>query len=57
MFVIDKTGKLAYDGAIDDRAKTNHVAAALDDLLAGKPVARPKTQPYGCSVKYPPPAK
>ena len=52
MFVIDKTGKLVYDGAIDDKKKTNYVAAAIDDLLAGKPVARSKTTPYGCSVKY-----
>jgi len=56
MFVIDKEGKLIYDGAIDDKGKTNYVAAALDSLLAGKPVAKPKTQPYGCSVKYAPTA-
>jgi peroxiredoxin len=53
MFVIDKDGKLAYDGAIDDRGKTNYVADALDALLAGKPVAKPKTESYGCGVKYP----
>lgn len=52
MFVIDKQGKVAYSGAIDDQKKTNYVAAALDDLLAGRPVATPKTQPYGCGVKY-----
>jgi len=57
MFVIDKAGKLAYTGAIDDREKTNYVAAALDALLAGKPVAKAKTEPYGCSVKYPPAKK
>ena len=54
MFVIDKEGKLTYDGGIDDKSKTNYVAAALDSLLAGKPIAKPKTQPYGCSVKYAP---
>lgn len=53
MYVIDKTGKLAYDGAIDDRSKTNYVAAAVDSLLAGKAVATSKTEPYGCGVKYP----
>jgi len=52
MFVIDKEGKLVYNRAIDDKSKTNYVAAALDSLLAGKPIAKPKTQPYGCSVKY-----
>jgi peroxiredoxin len=59
MFVIDRSGKLAYTGAIDDdpsgqkdkKSVTNHVAAALEDLLAGKGVAKNKTQPYGCSVK------
>ena len=61
MYVINKEGTLAYAGAIDsikssdssDIAKSdNYVAAALDDLLAGKKVANPETKPYGCSVKY-----
>jgi hypothetical protein len=52
MYVIDKTGKLLYNGAIDDKGKTNYVAAALDEVLAGKAVSKPKTEPYGCSVKY-----
>ncbi|UCD28916.1 MAG: thioredoxin family protein [Planctomycetota bacterium] len=52
MYVIDKTGKLLYNGAIDDKGKTNYVAAALDEVLAGKAVSKPKTDPYGCSVKY-----
>ena len=54
MFVIDKAGKLAYAGAIDDQADKNYVAAALDELLAGKPVSKPQTKPYGCTVKYKP---
>ena len=52
MFVIDKTGKLAYTGAIDDRKDKNYVATAVDELLEGKPVSTPKTEPYGCGVKY-----
>jgi peroxiredoxin len=52
MFVIDKDGKLAYDGAIDDKGETNYVAAAVDAVSEGKPVAKPKTEPYGCGVKY-----
>ena len=61
MFVIGKDGKIAYAGAIDDNSSprgstvegaTNYVLAALDDLNAGKAVAIPSTQPYGCSVKY-----
>ncbi len=62
MFVIDAKGNLVYDGAIDDKRSTdqadvktatNHVRAALEDVLAGRPVATPSSEPYGCSVKYP----
>lgn len=58
MYIIDKEGKLVYNGAIDDDPrggkdqKENYVKAALDALLAGKAVAKSTTQPYGCSVKY-----
>lgn len=59
LFVIDAAGRVVYQGAIDDdprgdkgAAATNHVARALDEVLAGKPVAVAETTPYGCSVKY-----
>jgi peroxiredoxin len=61
MFVIDKTGRLVYMGGIDDQPTTdpaslkvakNYVAEALADVKAGRPVATPVSQPYGCSVKY-----
>ena len=61
MFVIDKTGRIAYMGGIDDRPYTdpaslkgarNYVALALADLEAGRPVAHPISAPYGCSVGY-----
>jgi peroxiredoxin len=61
MFVIDPAGKVVYNGAIDDKRSTdledvkgakNYVAAALDELKAGKPVTVASTTPYGCSVKY-----
>lgn len=61
MFVIDPRGTLVYQGGIDDTPSTdvadiatakNYVQAALDEVLAGKPVAVASTQPYGCSVKY-----
>ena len=60
MFVIDKHGRLAYQGAIDDdpagekENPLNYVDQALTELLAGKAVSVPKTEPYGCSVKYAP---
>lgn len=61
MVVIDPQGALAYIGAIDDKpsvdvadVKTakNYVAAALEELAAGKPVSVSATRDYGCSVKY-----
>ena len=61
MFVIDKDGKLAYAGAIDDRASfkkediegaKNYVRDAVAALAEGKAVETASTKPYGCSVKY-----
>jgi len=61
MFVIDPSGKLIYDGAIDDHPTTdpadvksskNYVSAALTEAMAGQPVAVSSTRPYGCNVKY-----
>jgi peroxiredoxin len=61
MFIVAKDGTLVYHGAIDDKKSTdasdiatskNYVAAALDEILSGKPVSLPSTEPYGCSVKY-----
>ena len=61
MFIIDRAGRLAYMGGIDDRPFADpeslkgakpYVALALADLKAGRPVATPVTPPYGCSVRY-----
>jgi peroxiredoxin len=61
MYIIDPSGKVVYNGAIDDKRSTsledvktakNYVAAALDELKAGKAVSVASTTPYGCSVKY-----
>lgn len=61
MYIIDKSGKLVYAGAIDDKPSTdiddiesakNYVSAALDELLEGKKVSIQSSTPYGCSVKY-----
>ena len=61
MYVINPDGVLIYKGAIDDKPSTrknslagarNHVLAALDESMAGKPVSTANTQPYGCTVKY-----
>jgi hypothetical protein len=61
MYVINPQGKLVYAGAIDSKATarkddvksaTNYVTAALDEALAGKPVSKATSEPYGCSIKY-----
>jgi len=61
MYIIDATGTLVYMGGIDDKPSTRHadvktathyVRVALDEIRNGKPVSRPVTRPYGCSVKY-----
>ena len=63
MVVIDPAGEIAYMGAIDDKPTAsledvkgahNYVAAALDALQAGKPIAVSSTRAYGCYVKYAP---
>lgn len=61
MYIINPSGKLIYSGAIDNRPTTdesdikgadNYVNDALTEAMDGKPVAKPYTRPYGCSVKY-----
>lgn len=61
MYIINKEGKLVYEGAIDsissydseDIPKSkNYVDLALTELLAGQSVKLRKTRAYGCSVKY-----
>ncbi|MCU1321379.1 MAG: putative 1 [Acidobacteriaceae bacterium] len=61
MFVIDPTGKLIYQGAIDDKPSPdpetlkgahNYLDEALTSALAGKPIQTASTRAYGCSVKY-----
>jgi peroxiredoxin len=61
MYVIDPAGKVVYNGAIDDKRSTdvadvktskNYVAAALDEMKAGKPVSNASNAPYGCTIKY-----
>jgi peroxiredoxin len=59
-FVVAADGTLVYDGAIDDRPQPfgdprtakNYVRAAVDELLAGKPVTVSQIKPYGCGVHY-----
>ncbi len=61
MYIIDPSGKVVYNGAIDDKRSTdvadvpkskNYVVAALEEMKAGKPVTTASTTPYGCTIKY-----
>lgn len=57
-FVVNRDGKLAYEGAMDDQvfaddpAGREYVKAALDDLVAGRRVQKTETQPQGCAIEY-----
>lgn len=60
IFIIDKKGKLAYQGAIDNAPLgflrsgkyINYVDRALEELTTGRPVSIKRTFPYGCRIKY-----
>ena len=63
MYLIDKTGVLKYQGAIDDAGgrgfmfkdlseAKNYIISALIELDEGSEITDPVTKPYGCSVKY-----
>jgi len=59
VFVVDAEGRLLYRGAPDgdhgdESAGAGWLRAALEDILAGRPVADPATEPRGCSVKWRP---
>ncbi|MGE5194139.1 MAG: redoxin family protein, partial [Deltaproteobacteria bacterium] len=57
-FVIDRDGRLAYRGRIDDlyadlgkkrtEPSRHDLAEAIADVLAARPVAIPRTKPVGC---------
>ena len=61
MYIIDASGTLVYKGGIDSIPSSNvadvpkatqYVRVALDQVLAGKPVAEASTRPYGCTLKH-----
>lgn len=56
-----KTSTILYRGAIDDqlaegsqkpKATTNYLTTALNEFLAGKPIANPRTQVHGCRITF-----
>ncbi len=60
MYIIDESGVLRYNGAIDDDPRGNQPHAervqyfqnALEQVLGGETVEVSTTRPYGCTVKY-----
>jgi hypothetical protein len=57
VFVVDAAGALRYRGAPDadyedDGLRADWLREALDSMLAGEEIARPETEPVGCSVKW-----
>ncbi len=56
-FLVDTERRLLYRGAIDnfkypaDPEHRPYLEAAIDDFLAGRPVARPETASFGCAVE------
>jgi peroxiredoxin len=56
VFIFDEQRRLRYNGRIDDAdiktPKSHDARNAIEDLLAGRPVALPKTRVFGCSTKW-----
>lgn len=59
--VLDALGSVVYAGRVDDQfapglaraaATTHDLTTALDDLLAGRPVAVPRTAAVGCLITF-----
>jgi len=60
-FIINPEGKVIYQGAVDSESSadsadiegaTNYVLEGLKEAMAGKPLTKSETRPYGCGVKY-----
>jgi peroxiredoxin len=56
VFIFDHERRLRYNGRVDDAdvkpPKSDDARNAIEDLLAGRPVAVPKTRVFGCSTKW-----
>jgi peroxiredoxin len=56
-FVLDRDLTVVYTGRIDDsrtgvRIRSRDLEAAIADMVAGRPVAVQKTEPFGCSIVW-----
>jgi len=59
-FVVNAQGRTVYQGRVDDSADASLVhhrdlRAALDAVIAGRAVARPRTAAFGCIIRRPAP--
>ncbi len=56
VFIFDRQRRLRYNGRIDDAdikpPKSHDARNAIEDLLADRKVATPKTRVFGCSTKW-----
>ena len=61
MFIVGPQADLIYAGGTGDkatrdakeaRASRNFIRAALDDLAAGRKIATPRSEPFGCTIAY-----
>lgn len=59
VFLFDTDGRLVYEGTIDDspadpaEVSEEYFRDAMDQLIAGAPVAVQKTKAFGCTIKFP----
>ncbi len=57
-FLINAEGQLVYSGRMDNsprdftKAQTHELADALEEMLAGRPIAVPHTPAIGCNIKW-----
>ena len=57
VYILDREGRLAYEGAVDDRswaqkeATVNYVEQALEAILQGKTPPVQQTDPFGCTIE------
>lgn len=57
VFVLDERRIVRYRGRVADSRQASAIAVpylsdAVDDLLAGRDVATPDTEPYGCTIVW-----
>ena len=57
VYILDRQGRLAYEGAVDDRswaqkeARVNYVEQALEAVLQGRTPPVQQTEPFGCTIE------